>query len=152
VAGFPGSRLEAVSSGGKSASELRNANKAADLPEGSAVWASLDFWVSPPWRRMTASSEMLRPSCPLGAGRGESPQGAGQEHGLGGSIVIPFVEVCTEIVAFEVGVNVGDREGVLCGLLQCQIGGAVPYWSEPDLLVPAPRKGCCPVASPVHSH
>src|SRR5882672_12639079 len=62
----PGSRLDAVSSGGNNTSELRNVCSATCSPLGKPAYLSRDACASPPWRRVTSCSVMLRPSCPYG--------------------------------------------------------------------------------------
>src|SRR5215475_10689808 len=64
VAGCPGSRLEAVSSGGNNTSEFRNVITLCCEYQGKAENALREFRASPPWRRMISLSVMLRPSCP----------------------------------------------------------------------------------------
>jgi hypothetical protein len=64
--GFPGSKLEAVSSGGNNTSVSRKCNMSKASPSFPSVKrlanASLDAWASPPWRRITSVKLMLRPS------------------------------------------------------------------------------------------
>src|SRR5262245_3671609 len=62
--GFPGSRFEAVSSGGKMMRLSR-----ASRSQRCCIWDwatnwSRACWASPPWRRMTSRKLMLRPSWP----------------------------------------------------------------------------------------
>src|SRR5262249_5245982 len=62
--GLPGSRFDAVSSGGNSTSVSRNSRTAIRPPAPSPAKASRAAWASPPWRRITSVRLRLRPSWP----------------------------------------------------------------------------------------
>src|SRR5262249_40255381 len=62
--GSPGSRFEAVSSGGKRTSEARKSISAPRPAGPRRANASRDAWASPPWRRITSVRLILRPSWP----------------------------------------------------------------------------------------
>src|SRR5262249_58109276 len=64
VFGSPGSRFDAVSSGGNSTSDSRNRRTASCLDSESWAKASRDACASPSWRRITSLRFMLRPSWP----------------------------------------------------------------------------------------
>src|SRR5262245_699042 len=61
---FPGSRLDAVSSGGKMTSELRNSISSIWLNRERRANSLRDSRASPPCRRITSIRFMLRPSWP----------------------------------------------------------------------------------------
>src|SRR5437016_2337929 len=64
LVGTPGSRVEAVSSGGKRTREFKKAITSARC-SGSAVANALRaVWASPPCRKITSFRLTLRPSCP----------------------------------------------------------------------------------------